>query len=66
MHKIIFPGVHEIAALVAKIAFAMSLGTILPSVRIVRPENEVITFGKNSSGLTVTRFNASPFHQDAV
>ena len=49
MHKSIIPGVHEIAVLVAKIACVWWLGAMLPSVRIVRPESEAITFGENSS-----------------
>lgn len=54
MHKIIIPGVQEIAALVTKIAFVKPLGTILPSGRIVRLESEANSFAENSSGLTAS------------
>ena len=65
---------HETAAQVATLLHARPHGTILPSVRIVRPESEAISFAENSSGITASndsrsaliRFNASHFHQQAV
>jgi hypothetical protein len=59
MHKIIISGVHEIAALVAKIACGWWLGTILPSVRIVRPESETTSFAENSSSRIAIVITAS-------
>jgi len=69
MHKLITPGVHEIASLVVKTPFIKSLGTVLPAVRIVRPEREativprpqrlpsvrIVSFAENSSGLPSVR-----------
>ncbi len=57
MHKLITPGVHEIAALVVKIACTKWLGTILPSVRIVRLESEatIIQRAKRLASLRIVR-----------
>ena len=71
MHKIIISGVHEITALVAKIACVWWLGTMLPSVRIVRPESEATIvprakrFGIRDSGLASLRIVRDTFGENS-